>query len=489
MATHQTKQQAKQHSRQNGQQHAEQQLEQIGSDFNSTLPTIPEYKLQAAIKKGIDRGNKQKRLKHGFKKWGLPTGAVVLCALLFTLVSLQPIWTKLGNMTPETTNTSSSNDIPDKILRQLSTPALKSGEKYGLYQAIDQTFSNDPERYSFTVDGVMSDGSSATIFYEMYVRDYISWSSQSDIMFTDEKGNSLDILKYPSEYQSGRTIKAFQGQYNIKSKSGQLPPTLIMNATPIVDGEVAENIKVKIPINTAAYTNLVKEIPIDKQIDSKSNSFKALKMILRPMSTELQLQISSADENLFHSFMQPKLITSDGKNYLPLEDLPSQNKDGILSYYFDSMYDKNIDTLYFQASGIEEQFAKQPKLVIDTVKKELVSSPDEFISLESITSYEANNTTEIELKINKKSYPDKYPFFVTKIKDANGVEYPINLRNYSLSVGSKDTEESQTLRIEIETKKYAQPLTLTLERYYNQQLQDIDASLLGEDSITIVPNE
>lgn len=488
MATHQTKQQAKQHSRQNGQQHAEQQLEQIGSDFNSTLPTIPEYKLQAAIKKGIDRGNKQKRLKHGFKKWGLPTGAVVLCALLFTLVSLQPIWTKLGNMTPETTNTSSSNDIPDKILQQLNTQALKNGEKYGLYQAIDQTFS-DPQ-FIFTVHGIMTDGKSATIFYQMLLGKNVSFDSQSDVKFTDDNGKPLDVVMDPIIYEEGsKRIQNYEYKITFKLKSGQLPPTLIMNATPIVDGEVAENIKVKIPINTAAYTNLVKEIPIDKQIDSKSNSFKALKMILRPMSTELQLQISRADENLFHSFMQPKLITSDGKNYLPLEDLPSQNKDGILSYYFDSMYDKNIDTLYFQASGIEEQFAKQPKLVIDTVKKELVSSPDEFISLESITSYEANNTTEIELKINKKSYPDKYPFFVTKIKDANGVEYPINLRNYSLSVGSKDTEESQTLRIEIETKKYAQPLTLTLERYYNQQLQDIDASLLGEDSITIMPNK
>jgi hypothetical protein len=500
MAKHQTKQQAKQHSERNEQQHAEHLFEQISSDFNSTLPTIPEYKLQAAIKKGVERGNKQKRLKSGFKKWGLPTGAVVLYVLLFTLISLQPSWTKLGNQNVETTNTSSMENIPDYIVSQLNSQALQNAAKHGLYQPINQTSQQD--QFSFTVDGVIADGKSATIFYTMNLKPESPWDSITAISFADENGNPLDtirnlsteILNVGDEYSVHMSNKV-----TILCKSGELPSNLIMKAVPKLSKlfsprwlteeerkkifDLGKEFQVSIPIKKSVYSDLVKEIPINKQEQSANYDFIIEKAILHPLSTELQIKMNKPNVDLFHSFILPSLTITDGKTYLSTKkisriDSKAYKKDAnTISVYFDSIYYLEHDTISLQADGIRSNFKEQPKLIIDTVKKELVSSPD-LIHLESVKSYKANNTTEIELKITKHRSEDEPITFISELKDKNGVEYQPTQRRNSLNLSS-DNKEFQTLRIELETKKYAQPLTLIVDNLYEEHLQKIDIPLIG----------
>ncbi|MBP1906582.1 hypothetical protein J2Z32_003244 [Paenibacillus turicensis] len=500
MARHQTKHEAIQKGKQKGQQHTQQLFEQASSDFNSTFPTIPEYKLQAAIKKGIDRGNKQKRFKNGFKKWGLPTGAVVLCALLFTLISLQPSWTKLVNQSAESTSTSSMENIPDYIVAQLNSQALRKAAQNGLYQPINQTSQQD--QFSFTVDGVIADGKSATIFYTMNLKPGSPYDSITDLSFLDDNGNpietfinlSTEILNVGDEYSLHMRNKV-----TILSKSGELPTNLIMKAFPkfsklissklLTEEErnkvfdIGKEFKVSIPIDKSVYSDLVKYIPINKQEQSANYDFIIEKAILHPMSTELQIKINKPNVDLFHSFILPSLTITDGETYLSTKNISrigsqAYKKDAnTISVYFDSIYYLEHDTITFQADGIRNSFKEQPKLVIDTVNKKLISST-ELINLESIKSYKANNTTEIELKIKKHRSEDELLTFISELKDNNGVEYQPTQRHKSLNLSSDD-KEFQTLRIELETKKYAQPLTLTVDNLYEEHLQKIDIPLIG----------
>lgn len=500
MARHQTKHEVKQKSEQKEQQHTEQLFEQASSDFNSTFPTIPEYKLQAAIKKGIDRGNKQKRLKSGFKKWGLPTGAVVLCALLFALISLQPSWTKLGNQSAESTSTSSMENIPDYIVAQLNSQALRKAAQNGLYQPINQTSQQD--QFSFTVDGVIADGKSATIFYTMNLKPGSPWDSITGISFENENGDRLDtirnlsteILNVGDEYSLH-----MRNKLTILSESGEIPSNLIMKAFPklsklvssrwLTDEErkkvfdIGKEFQVSIPIKKSVYSDLVKEIPINKQEQSINYDFIIEKAILRPMSTEVQIKLNKPNVDLLHSFIQPSLTITDGETYLSTTnvsrvDSKAYKKDNnTISVYFDSIYYLEHDTITFQADGIRNNFKEQPKLVIDTVNKKLISSPD-IINLESVKSYKANNTTEIELKITKHRSEDEPITFISELKDKNGVEYQPTQRRNSLNLSS-DHKEFQTLRIELETKKYAQPLTLIVDNLYEEHLDEINIPLIG----------
>lgn len=507
MEKKQTTHKTKQSIEQNKQQHTEHLFEQVSSDFNSTIPTISEYKLQAAIKKGIDRGNKQKRVKNSLKKWGLPTGAVVLCALLFTIISLDSTWTKLENQTPETTNTSLMGKIPDHIITQLDTQALQNAAKHGLYQPINQTSQQD--QFSFTLDGVITDGSTATIFFTMNVEPSAPWENLSIISFSDENGLPLNANATMSANNSvnhkNSDIIKISNKIDMFYKSGKLPENIIMTATPtsknIISAKkltkadldklskTAQEFQVKIPIDVTAYSDMVKEIVLNKQVKISNYDFTIEKAILRPLSTELQIKINNPSLNIFHDFIEPKLTISDAKTYLSTKNIKSSknpivyNKDtNTISIYFDSMYYLSHDSIIFQASGIRTSFNEQPKLVIDTVKEETLKSPDEFIALESITNHEANDTTEILLKISQQSNDDDTTHFVSEIKDANGVKYPIRLINYSLSVGTKEQKESQTLRVAIETKNYAQPLTLTLPNYHKQLIKNIEIPLIGNQT-------
>lgn len=497
MVKHQTKHESKQKGEQKGQQHTEQLFEQASSDFNSTLPTIPEYKLQAAIKKGIDRGNKQKRLKSGFKKWGLPTGAVVLCALLFTLISLQPSWIKLGNQNGE--STSSMENIPDYIVAQLNSQALRNAAKHGLYQPINQTSQQD--QFSFTVDGVIADGKSATIFYTMNLKPDTPWDSITAISFENENGDRLDTITnfFTETLDSGKYNMYIRSRITITSPSGELPSNIIMKAYPKLSKlisskllteeeqkkifDIGKEFKVSIPIDKSVYSDLVKEIPMNKQVESANYSFIIEKAILHPMSTELQIKLNKPNVDRLHSFIQPSLTITDGETYLSTKkikriDSKAYKKDAnTISVYFDSIYYLEHDTITFQADGIRNNFEEQPKLVIDTVNKKLISSPD-LINLESVKSYKANNTTEIELKIRKHRTEDEPLTFISELKDKNGVAYQPTLRRNSLNLNS-DHEEFQTLRIELETKKYAQPLTLIVDNLYEEYLQKIDIPLIG----------
>jgi hypothetical protein len=497
------KNQTKQHNERNAQQYAEHLFEQISSDFNSTLPTIPQYKLQAAIKKGIDRGNKQKTLKNNFKKWGLPTGAVVVCALLFTILSLDFTWTRLGNQMSGTTNTSMMGKLPDHITAQLDTQALQNAAKYGLYQPINQTSQQD--RFSFTLDGIITDGSRATIFFTMNVEPSAPWESLSTISFTDENGLPLNANTTMSANNSVKhnnsDINKISNKIDVFYKSGKLPKNIIMTATPtsknIVTAKVltkadlnkltetAQEFQVKIPIDGTAYSDMVEEIVMNKQAKANNYDFTIEKAILRPLSTELQIKMNNPNLNVFHNFIEPKLTVSDAKTYSSTRTVKAivYNKGtNTISIYFDSIYYLSHDSILFQASGIRTNFNEQPKLVIDTVKEEILKSPDEFIALESITNHKANDTTEILLKINQQSNDDDTTPFVSEIQDADGVKYPIRLRNYSLSVGTKEKNETQTLRISFDTKNYSQPLTLTLPNYHKQQIKDIEIPLIGNQN-------
>ena len=201
------------------------------------------------------------------------------------------------------------------------------------------------------------------------------------------------------------------------------------------------------------------------------------------MSTELQIKMNKPNVELFHSFILPSLTITDGKTYLSTTNISRigsqayKKDDNTISVYFDSIYYLEHDTITFQADGIRNNFKEQPKLVIDTVKKKLISST-ELINLESIKSYKANNTTEIELKIAKHRSEDELLTFISELKDKNGVEYEPTQRHKSLNLSS-DHKEFQTLRIELETKKYAQPLTLTVDNLYEEHLEKIDIPLIG----------
>lgn len=481
--------------------HTDNILKQASTHLKHESPPIPEQQLKQAIMKGIERGNKQKRINRHLLKWGLPTGAVAICVLLFIMVSLQPTQMRVIDNTLDTANAAINKEVPKHVLYQLSSQALQNAAKNGLYQPINQTSIQD--QFTFTVDGVIADQNSATIFYTLNIEQEAPWDSLTDIAFTDDKGKPLNnTLNFLNNTEISSKTDILRGKFNISYQIGTLPSTLTLKATPTItyfespylfsEEEIKDKIKtgkefeIKIPIDTSKFDKFVKEIPINKHVKTAEYDFTVVKAILRPLSTELQIKMDEPRLSIFQSFIKPKLTISNGKTYLSTKSIngsamsiPYEEGNGLISIYFDSIYYLEHDKISFQASGIEKDFLVNPKLVVDTEKKQLISAPDKLITLENIQSNDMNNKTEIQFKITDKiDNSDRTGFIYPKDSyDANGTPLSATTSRYSLP-GNSGNNSIRKLNFEFDTQNFTQPLTFELVGYYQQIPENIDVPLI-----------
>lgn len=473
--------------------HTDNILKQASTHLKHESPPIPEQQLKQAIMKGIERGNKQKRINRRLLKWGLPTGAVAICALLFIMVTLQPNEMRVIDNTLDTANAAQYTNIPTHVVRLLDGRTSHAAQ-HGLYQPINKTTEND--EIKLTIDGIIADENNATIYYTTKLKSPSAWDKTILFHLFNDKGESLSDMMAPIEQLQINNTNAYHAKFTLNYETGRLPSRLTIKGTPITHSvetsvpltqeendiifKPGNEFAITIPIDTSKFEGLAQEIKLNRHVKTAQYEFTIEKAILNPMSTELQIKMEQPNEKIFSKFIEPNLIISDPKYYNLTRKINTINssipitneKTGTISIFFDSIYYKEHYNISFQASGIEKNFEKQPKLVIDTDKQQLLSSPDEYITLEKVTRNKENNITGINLNIKKKPYNDHPMVSVSNITDSNGKKYTFKSTRYWNTV-SKEVNLAGTVIIAVHTQDFAQPLTLDLQYYLQSDKFDV----------------
>lgn len=424
---------------------------------------IDEMKLEASVRKGLNRGKQTWRKRQLSKRWGF-AGALALCLAMFFGIWQYGFSNNLSGVM------SSQGEIPDYV-RSLMTSDMEKAADHGLYQPINKAVEKDG--YKVTVDGVLADNRTAFIFY----------STENTV------GNlPIDSAEYVpiQDLSIGSIIRG-----NVIYESADHKP---VNKGPIMHSfvkfkvydptwkktfffgswgeqpEKKENLKkiyFPVMVDRSKYANLERTIPINETTLFDDHKVTIKNIVLRPLSTTVNIvSVDPSSDRFTTEILNARLFLGENREdefqYLLMPDRSEStyrsnlHKASNLQLAFDSIFYDNYNEATLKATGITETTRTKSKLVIDTTKSQILSGPPEVKQLD-INSGEKS----IDLKVHLNTKEVRSYFFLDKnFTDSAG-------KNYSWEKAQAYIKE---LIFSIAPSDYVQPLTFTLEKTSDQNI-------------------
>lgn len=424
---------------------------------------IDEMKLEASVRKGLDRGKQTWRKRQLSKRWGF-AGALALCLAMFFGIWQYGFSNNLSGVM------SSQGEIPDYV-RSLMTSDMEKAADHGLYQPINKAVEKDG--YKVTVDGVLADNRTAFIFY----------STENTV------GNlPIDSAEYVpiQDLSIGSIIRG-----NVIYESADHKP---VNKGPIMHSfvkfkvydptwkktfffgswgeqpEKKENLKkiyFPVMVDRSKYANLERTIPINETTLFDDHKVTIKNIVLRPLSTTVNIETTDPSSDRYATdILDARLYLGENRKdefqYCLIPDgsestyRSSLGKASNLQLAFDSIFYDNYNEATLKATGITETTRTKSKLVIDTTKSQILSGPPEVKQLD-INSGEKS----IDLKLQFENEKGSGLYYLnSNFIDKSGASYILKKM-----LGSLDD-----LVFSIAPSDFVQPLTFTLENTSNKDI-------------------
>lgn len=428
---------------------------------------VSEFDLNAAVNRGIERGNKGRRRANYILKYGSAAGLLSLSLVLIMIF-------RIGYSGP-----APAADIkfsaPDYVIAQIQeNPSWLEAANHGLYQPLNQ--STEKNGYKLRIDGVLADNAQAILFYTsenltgttpLVMEKYTVKSNNSAIGI----GNLLGDHTYPVP----DTGPMNHGIIGVNFSNFDNPGSFTLESQwSKGQGTATEQLKTTVQLDSSKFNTLVKTVAFNQFVSiGNSYGFTIKKVDSFPLSTVMSVNYES-DNKRIQSFVSPSLSVKMEEGTESVKYLTSlTNNKGPYRIYFEGIFYEPFSQVTFAAKGIEEPLADTIELVIDTAQHKLIKAPDERLELNDIISSEQSTELKFALSIKGRGgTPDSAPFYVyPTFKDAVGGTHTLmeedQMENSLRTLMSKQSlsQDQQSHSILIQPEKYAQPLTFQITSY------------------------
>ncbi|WP_019640590.1 DUF4179 domain-containing protein [Paenibacillus fonticola] len=443
--------------------------------YQAAAENIDEQRLENAIITGISAGQIRKQRLIRYRPWKF-AGALLACCLI--LIAGWQLWEL--ELKENAMFHAYRADIPDYAYNRM-TSTLKEAAHHGLYQPINKTVTQGD--YEVTLNGVIADRSTVVVFYTSVNLPGNTPIYASDVKLFDQQGTRLnvDIQHSATEPEPGTSTNVQHGEFtftalDFTALEGSIPDKLSLTANwghRQASNELHELIKIPFQIDSSKYAGLEQRIEVNKSAAISDYTFTITEAILNPLTSRIYLQIDGPEENLYQYLIRPVLLTSRNGSIHSLPVQMSMTGPDHLMMQFDSISFSDWDELAFGASGMAEALGPDLKLVLDTEKQDVLSSPDSRVRLMRIIQNEEYIDLHFEMDLDD----DDRRFLRFELDemftDGSGGQHSLILGRSSSSSGS-----IETISYKIKPDNYIQPLTFNIRNYPGRKFnQPIHISL------------
>ena len=426
---------------------------------------IDEMKLEASVRKGLNRGKQTWRKRQLSKRWGF-AGALALCLAMFFGIWQYGFSNNLSGVM------SSQGEIPDYV-RSLMTSDMEKAADHGLYQPINKAVEKDG--YKVMVDGVLADNQSAIVFYT-------TENTLGDL--------PIDSVEYApiadanvSSIKRGTVI--YESADHKPASTGPIMHSFVkfkVNGPKTARGDIhfsgswgkrfdkKENLKsiyFPVMVDRSKFAGLERTVPINESALFGDHKVTIKNMVLRPLSTTVSIESMDPFSDRFATeILDARLFLGENRKdefqFCLMPDRSettyksSLGKVTNLELAFGSIFYDNYNEATLKATGITETTRTKSKLVIDTTKSQVLSGPPEVKQLD-IHSGEKSIFLKVHLNIK-----EVHSFYSLDRNFTDGAG-----ENYTWE---KAQEYIKELIFSIAPSDYVQPLTFTLEKTSDQNI-------------------
>lgn len=344
---------------------------------------------------------------------------------------------------------------------------LELAMENGFMQPVN--LSDEHDGIKLTVDGILADESRVIIFYTMNNADGQKRviNLRSAMVVNNEAASaSFGSSNFEEDWDSK------QGTIDLYLQEGTgIPDTLNLELQVGEDNKIEAISSVwryEIPVDREKFAGMKETYEINRTVNVEDQRITFENMIVYP--TRIGLEIAYDKDNtkkLFH-FEDIRIEDERGETFGTIKNGVSASAidENRHILYFESNYFRKPKQLYLRASSIRALDKNKLEVQVDLDRKELISRPDERISLDEVGPREGDQVI-LAFKMRNDDPLDKirqYHFLNSEFKDASGKSF------YSSQTGSSTNE----FFLYINKEDYVSPLTLTIADYPTRIHGDIN---------------
>ncbi|REK74134.1 DUF4179 domain-containing protein [Paenibacillus paeoniae] len=428
-------------------------------------------RLDLALSNGYTSG-RRRSVSARRKRISLRTGiaAISLMLLLTAFVRISPTFAAIVK------------DIPGfgRFVELVSyDSSLKTALDHEYFQLVNQ--SDEKNGYKFTVNGVLADSERIVLLYTAEGPGI----TEEDTTFLayklkDQNGADLQAMSSSAHFFRDATQRegVLQDYLDIRFAPGETIPQELGVMMQLGD----EWLEVKVPIDHEKFAELEETQELNETIEVAGQRITITKVRITPLQVTVDFKEDPLNTKELIDLIDVRLIDDKGRSYTSSTGMGSL-ENSMRKYYQLNSFQK-IKSLTLVATGVFMN-DRNMKVVIDTEKKQLISAPDERLSLGEVIQWEDGVDLKFELLLDAPAPGASYGGFMLfeyggLFRDASGNSYQINYgdthgQNY---VAIRVSEEHTGFYyFHIPNEDYVQPLTLDVKQYYGYALQDISVRI------------
>ncbi|WP_256761636.1 DUF4179 domain-containing protein [Cohnella sp. WQ 127256] len=330
--------------------------------------------------------------------------------------------------------------------------------------------SDEHDGIKLTVDGVLADESRIIVFYTLDNMD-----GRKRVMNVQNvklvNNQHTSISHGASDFGEDWVSKQGTIEFNLLDGAG-IPDTLDLELKVGKDYETVANgpiWKFAIPVDKVKFEGLKETYDINQTVTVEGQRITIGTLTVYPTRIGLEVVYDSANtKKLFH-FDDIRIEDEQGETFGTINNgvTASNISENRLVLYFQSNYFRKPDRLYLRANSIRALDKNKLEVQLDLNRKELLSRPDERLTLDDIGISAENGQSILVFHLKNDDPLDKdrqYSLFDSKYKDASGQSFESNMTGSTFD----------SFQYYIKKTNYQSPLTLTISDYPSRIYGDIN---------------
>ncbi|WP_342481873.1 hypothetical protein NST07_16200 [Paenibacillus sp. FSL L8-0340] len=461
----------------------ERVLRQNVDEVKHKAESLEEMKLYNAMRGGIMQGKKREKRRSYFYGMGVVIAAAAAALFLFSIndapgtevaeqsppsyTATTKSWTDSAKFSRASMRDRSFQSILD---RNLIKPVYQSVEKNGLRVEVMGAVADT--RKLFILYSVHNN-TDQTVSHADFSLDFGAFEAASI-------GASLEITAHSSQINAGQT--SYFIYTNNLSPTVDYPKEVTWNVMLYqTSGKgLQTNLSIPFELDPDMFKEQTRTLHPESNLIVDGQTIKVNQVLYTPLNTYVDLEFEKNNDKQVFSLIEPVLIVKSAgktvKSYYPgiitADNSEVYSDRSKSTLYFKNTQDGQPDAATLKTFGIAALDKDQMKIKVDLSKKQMIEAPGTDLSI--IKSEEGAEAGKILFRQTFNKVPLNSIISMRlsdTFTDANGQSHKTAGENGQISRSSSNKESTAVdqylYNFGKEAAEYPQPLTLTIERYWN----------------------
>lgn len=454
----------------------ERLLVQDSGDVHSRTP-ISHTKLANAIRSGMAEG-KRREMKRRTALFGAGTAAAAAAALWITI---SPPGAPLNEKKAEYMQTAATlQPVEMESFRPIAEhdQGLKAALDQGLVKPINESIEKDGFRID--IAGAVTDGRKAYILYR--AQNDMDHTAFPIIDYLAFGGVEASTVRAQSMHATGGN-ELLPGETGYYAYTANLEPGVAykegadigLKIWDTVTNEYRSHLAFTIPLEPNLLQDKERVYETEHVLDVNGQNINITRLQFTPLHTYVDFEYDASNDMQIFKLLNPVLIGEQGerreKLYYPDTMLLD---DAQISLVFGSSELDQMDVTSLKVAGIAAVPKDDMQITIDLNRGEIVEAPDRYVQIVEPEEPAADGEILLRYRRGQAMATESFGLWLNSYyTDAEGNRHellsPETIKSGGHMVSSKDDliEDYNVLHFGAEARRYPQPLTVGILKYWN----------------------